>query len=116
MPKREKAGGPNPFHFDDSYINAVYALKMPSDKREGHLLLYNNFRNRIKPLFFSRVAARLIRHSAVLRSIFKPKVVTYQERALHIVFGDLSLHGVPAISGGERLSFTLNAHRGHVPD
>src|SRR6266481_570145 len=43
---------PTPFHFDDSYVNAVFAMKMPTNSKEGHLHLYPNFRNRIRPLFF----------------------------------------------------------------
>ncbi len=104
-----------PFHFDDSYVNAVFAMIMPTDHREGYLLLYRNLRNRAKPLLVSRIAARLLRHSDPLRALIRPKGVVYQERTLHVFFGDLSLHGAPNISGGERLTFTLNAHRGHVP-
>lgn len=104
-----------PFHFDSSYVNAVFAMKMPPNHSEGHLLLYRNLRNRVKPLFLSRLFARLLRHSKLLRVIFKPKEIVYQERALHVFFGDLSLHGVPDISGGERLTYTLNAHRGEIP-
>ena len=114
LPKKDSTNSyKTPFHFDNSYVNAVFAMTMPTDHSEGHLLLYRNFRNRVKPLFLSRVCARLLRHSKLLRAIIKPKQIVYQERALHVFFGDLSLHGVSDISGGERLTLTLNAHRGH---
>jgi hypothetical protein len=107
--------GSTPFHFDDSYVNAVFAMKMPPNNHEGNLLIYKNLRRRIKPLLLSKIVARLLRHSALLRLIIKPKEIAYREGALHIFFGDLTLHGVPDLTDGERVTFTLNAHRGKVP-
>jgi len=104
-----------PFHFDDSFINAVFAMKMPPIAREGNLMVYPNLRLRIKPLFFSRVVARLLRHSPLLRKIFRPREIQYVEGGLHLFFGDLTLHGVPALSRGERLTMTVNASRRGPP-
>jgi len=100
-----------PFHFDDSYVNAVLALKLPTNKRQGNLMVYPNLRSRIRPLVLSKIIARLLRHLAFLRAIVRPKEITYYERGLHLFFGDLTLHGVPALSQGERVSVTFNASR-----
>lgn len=112
LPKKDLSNPEEtPFHFDDSYINAVLALRMPTNSREGNLLVYPNFRRYIKPLMLSRVLARMLRHVPFLRSVFKPREISYSERALHVFFGDLTLHGVPSITGGERLTLTINASR-----
>ncbi len=102
---------PVPFHFDDSFINAVLAIKMPPNSGDGNLLIYNNLRGRVRPLFLSKVVARLLRHLPGLRAIIRPKEISYQEGALHIFFGDLTLHGVRPFSAGERVTFTINASR-----
>ena len=107
--------GSTPFHFDDSYVNAVFAMKMPSKSREGNLLIYKNLRRRVRPMLLSKIVARLLRHIALLRLVIRPKEIVYREGALHIFFGDLTLHGVPDLTDGERATFTLNAHRGKVP-
>ena len=100
-----------PFHFDDSYVNAVFALKMPTISREGNLMIYPNLRSRVRPLLLSRIVARLLRHLPPLRAIVPPKEITYYERGLHVFFGDLTHHGVPALSRGERVTITFNASR-----
>lgn len=99
----------SPFHFDASYINTVFALIMPTDTREGGLLFYPNLRSRIKPRILATVVARLLRHFDFLRTIVTPKEISYQVGALHVFFGDVTLHGVPPTTHGERLVLAINA-------
>jgi len=101
---------PAPFHFDASFVNAVFAMQMPPGGY-GNLLVYNNLRRRIRPLILSQVVARMLRHSSILRKVFPPREVNYKEGALHLFFGDLTLHGVPTFPQGERVTFTINASR-----
>ncbi len=101
---------PVPFHFDDSFINAVFAMRMPSKAGEGNLLVYNNLR-RLKPYLLSQIAGRLIRHFPLVRKIFPPKEIGYQQGALHLFFGDITLHGVNAFTSTERVTYTINASR-----
>ena len=98
------------FHFDDSYVNAVLVFRMPTNSREGNLLIYRKLRS-IKPRVLSKIVARLLRHMSFLRIIFRPQEINYQEGGLHIFFGDLSFHCVPRTSHGERLTLTVNASR-----
>jgi hypothetical protein len=100
-----------PFHFDHSFVNAVYAMQMPPNSGDGNLLIYNNFRGRVRPHVLSRIVARLIRHSRLLQTIFPPREVSYRERGLHLFFGDITLHAVKPFQTGERMSFTINASR-----
>lgn len=100
-----------PFHFDDSYINVLLALKISTKESEGNLLVYPNFRKRIKPLIVSKIFARLIRHIPLVRMIFRPKVVRYIEGSLYLFFGDITLHGVTRITAGERHVMVVNASR-----
>ncbi len=74
-------------------------------------MVYPNLRARVRPLLLSKIVARLLRHFGFLRAIVRPKEISYCERGLHLFFGDLTLHGVPALSDGERVTFTINASR-----
>jgi len=109
--KSSKDQSATPFHFDDSYINVLLALKISTKEDEGNLLVYPNFRQRIKPLIVSKIFARLIRHIPLVRMIFKPKIVRYKEGSLYLFFGDITLHGVTKITTGERHVMVVNASR-----
>jgi hypothetical protein len=104
-----------PFHFDDSFINAVFAMKMPTISSEGNLMVYPNLRLRVKPLTLSRIIARALRHVSLARMFFRPREVSYVQGGLHVFFGDLTLHGVPALTHGERITLTINASRQPPP-
>jgi hypothetical protein len=111
----ESGRAQTPFHFDDSFINAVFAMKMPTISREGNLMVYPNLRLRLKPLILSRVIARVLRHVSFARMIFRPREVIYVQDGLHVFFGDLTFHGVPALTQGERITMTVNASRRPPP-
>lgn len=107
----DRSAAESKFHFDDSFINSVFALKLPTDSREGNLLIYPNLRRRARPRGAATLIARVLRHSPLLRKIFRPKEINYRAGALHVFFGDLTLHGVPPTTRGERLVLAINATR-----
>ena len=99
----------NPFHFDASHINGVLGLSIKTGPGEGNLQIYPSLRRRIKPRILATVVARALLHLPFLRKIFKPKEVVYKENAMYFFFGDVTFHGVTAVTRGERLVMVFNS-------
>jgi hypothetical protein len=99
------------FHFDGAYINVLYPIVLPQDqsKGDGNLIMFPNFRRKYSPLM-SKVIARFLRHSSLVRNWYGYTEVVYKVDTLYIFFGDLSFHGVEPISNGERVVVTINSH------
>jgi len=99
------------FHYDGAYINLLFALTMPphQGKGDGNLVLFPSLRERYSPLL-AKIISRLLGHSKGLRSLYGYSEVIYQIDAMHIFFGDISLHGVEPIKTGKRSVITINSH------
>jgi hypothetical protein len=98
------------FHYDDSYLNAVYALEMPKDAGAG-LMIYNNIRRALGYGLPSKVLSRVVGRIPLVRKLYKPGYVRYRPGGLYIFFGDVTLHGVGSCFDGNRISFTINLSR-----
>ncbi|MAT10457.1 MAG: hypothetical protein CMM02_05540 [Rhodopirellula sp.] len=103
--------GMTPLHYDHSMVNILVGLEIETKEGEGALILYKNFRKRIKPLILNKILVRIMRFSNMFAKLFKYKKIQYKEDALHIFFGDISLHGVTPIHSGKRHAFLANASR-----
>lgn len=99
-----------PFHYDGAYLNAVLALQLP-EGGVGDLYVYPNLRRYFGSGVLGKFVSRVLRHSALVRTIVPPKKVSYTENGLCLFFGDYTLHGVaPLEREGERLVMTINSH------
>lgn len=105
----EESKKETPFHYDGAYLNAVLALKLP-EGGAGDLYVYPNARRYLGAGILGKLISRVFRHSALVRTVFPPKKVSYTENSLCLFFGDRTLHGVPPLSNGERLVMTINSH------
>jgi len=99
------------YHYDGAYINLLFALTMPphQGKGDGNLILFPSIRERYAP-FLAKVVSRLLGHSKLFRKLYGYTEVIYQIDAMHIFFGDISLHGVEPIKSGQRAVITINSH------
>ncbi len=98
------------FHYDDSFVNAVFALDMP-EGIGGGLMIYKNLKKKFGMRFVAKVVSRLIGRISLLRKIIKPSFVRYVPGRVYIFYGDYTLHGVGDCSDGDRVNFAVNLSR-----
>jgi hypothetical protein len=98
------------YHYDGAYINIVVPIMLPTDKKDGgDLIMFPNLRKRFSPIV-CKPLSELLRRFAFMREWFGYTKVSYDVGTFYLFFGDISLHGVPPITAGERLVMTVNSH------
>lgn len=98
------------FHYDAAYINIVIPIALPPEtSSDGNLVAFPNLRIKY-PRVIGAALSFMLRKFPFTRSIYGYTSVTYHRGALHLFFGDISLHGVPPIKNGERMIMTINSH------
>jgi len=103
------------FHYDDSFVNAVFALDMPEGVGGG-LMIYKNLKKRFGMGFVAKVVSRLVGRVAFIRKIFNPSFIRYVPGRVYIFYGDYTLHGVGDCLDGNRVNFTVNLSRVTLED
>ena len=98
------------FHYDDSFVNAVFALDMPKGIGRG-LMIYKNLKKRFGMGLVAKVVSRLVGRISFLRKIIKPSFVRYVPGRVYVFYGDYTLHGVGDCSDGDRVNFAVNLSR-----
>jgi hypothetical protein len=98
------------FHYDAAYINIVIPVQLPSQGQgDGNLIAFPNLRTKY-PRFIAAPLSAMLRRIPFTRTLYGYTSVDYHVGALHLFFGDVSLHGVPPIQKGERMIMTINSH------
>ena len=98
------------FHYDAAYINIVIPVQLPPQgEGDGNLIAFPNLRAKY-PRIISAPISMVLRKIPFTRKLYGYTSVDYYVGALHLFFGDVSLHGVPPIQKGERMIMTINSH------
>lgn len=99
------------YHYDAAYTNLVAPLLLTgnSQKGEGNLIMFPNLRRHF-PRIINAPLSTILRRIPLARKLFGYTVVQYSVGSLFIFFGDVSLHGVPPITEGERMIMAINSH------
>ncbi len=99
------------YHYDGAYFNGVLPLVLPEnpEKNGGNLEVFPNLRTKY-PAIICKPLSEVLRRIPFARSLYGVLVVPYKVDTMHCFFGDITLHGVPPITAGERLVMTLNSH------
>lgn len=99
------------YHYDAAYVNCVLPIVLPEnrEKNGGNLEVFPNLRKKY-PAIICKPLSEVLRRSSFARNIFGYVVVPYEIDAMHLFFGDVTLHGVPPIKVGERIVMTVNSH------
>jgi len=99
------------YHYDAAYFNGVLPIVLPEnpEKNGGNLEIFPNLRKKY-PAIICKPLSEILRRIPFARSLYGYVVVPYKVDAMHCFFGDVTLHGVPPITSGERVVMTVNSH------